>query len=127
MKKENYLPFDLETALKHPERVVTLDGKKVNKIYLFDDDDAFMPLAAIVDKKVRSYTKEGSFYGYTSSGFDLFLLPDVKECWVNVYDDGTSFIRIGDGKYRSMDEAKFNITDSLGTYIKTIRITNEPE
>lgn len=124
----NYLPFDLETALRHPERVVTGDGRKVEQLTFFKrKDERQHPIYAILDGDIEHWNANGKYCSVVPSHHDLFLLPEVKECWVNVYDDGTSFIRIGDGKYRSMDEAKFNISDSLGTYIKTIRITNEIE
>ena len=86
MNTNNYLPFDLETALKHPERVVTRDGRKVEQLHFFKrDTETKHPIYGILDGNVEHWNNGGNFCIGTKSDYDLFLLPEVKECWVNVY------------------------------------------
>jgi hypothetical protein len=125
MKKENYLPFDLETALKHPERVVTRDGRKVYYFKHLDKIIGDYPLIGVVDGKLRTFALTGHAYVKGIEPYDLFLLPEVKECWVNIYElKGKVFTG---RSFATKIEAKENIYNNENTYIKTIRITNEPE
>ena len=120
-----YLPFDLETALKHPERVVTRDGRKVEELHYFKTVHHQHKLTCIICGAKCGFTVSGTYAG-TNRDLDLFLLPEVKECWVNVYEsNATGGLFTGCSyptKERAMNEGKQN-----SDYIKTIRITNEPE
>lgn len=122
----NYLPFDLETALKHPERVITRDGRKVKELYYFKTAETRQPLCGVDSYGyVECWDIEGNFSTTPSSNHDLFLLPEVKECWINVYENINDKLWTGNcfpTKERAESEGKNN-----PTYIKTIRITNEPE
>lgn len=121
MNTNNYLPFDLETALKHPERVVTKNGKPVTQLTSFNVTSDW-PLFAVIYNQIFSFNRCGACMGQPSH-YDLFLLPEVKECWVNVYDNG--YLWTGNcfpTKERAESDGKKN-----PQYIKTIRITNEPE
>jgi hypothetical protein len=78
---KNLEPFDLETALAHPERVVTRDGRKVEQLTKFDVKQ--YALCGIVkdDQDITTWTLSGKFIdGSDEKSKDLFLLPEVKEC-----------------------------------------------
>jgi len=123
----NYLPFDLETALKHPERVVTRDGRKVSEIYYFKNKRiSDYKVYACVEDEVLTYTIEGLAIKGDTRERDLFLLPEVKECWVNIYEEIFDPTICNVFFYESKIEA-IKMISSIHTYIKTIRITNEPE
>ena len=126
MNTNNYLPFDLETALKHPERVVTRDGRKVQELHQFKASHVKQTLYGVVNNTINCWSNDGRYSTTnTESDYDLFLLPEVKECWVNVYQDGE---RIGLGNsYQTKEKAFSAKHDARGTYIKTILVTNEPE
>ena len=122
----NYLPFDLETALKHPERVVTRDGRKVEQLHKFYIDESY-PLYGVIGKDLKTWGIKGNYTDNTDSNTDLFLLPEVKECWVNVYSNGWGQPYVKGGSYQTKENAKFIAgTEKIG-YIKTVRITNETE
>lgn len=127
MKKENYLPFDLETALKHPERVVTRDGRKVLELYCFKSEMVYKLVGVIENGcQTESWNTSGKYNvnQKNEATHDLFLLPEVKECWVNVYEYGN---RILLGSTYSTKEYAIVDKHSEWHLIKTIRITNEPE
>lgn len=127
MKKENYLPFDIETALAHPERVVTRDGRKVSEIYHFKNKRlSDYKVYACVGDEVLTYTIEGLAIKGDTRERDLFLLPEVKECFVNVYYQDDGDITIGSPRKTKADCLNQPGYSSIG-FIKTIRITNEPE
>lgn len=125
----NYLPFDLKTALKHPERVVTRDGRKVEGIHYFDGlNPKRHPIYGIIDDEINNWNDGGAFLKDCETNFDLFLLPEVKKVWVNVYEGDYGEIVVG-GKEHTTKEAAISSAsvDNELTYIKTICITNEPE
>jgi len=127
-KQNNYLPFDLETALKHPERVVTRDGRRLTEIYHFKSikergDNLYYVVNGV---KFNNYPS-GNYYKECPSKHDLFLLPEVKECWVNVYESDLGKIYVRGASYADEYSAKSLAKLEPINYIKTIRITNEPE
>lgn len=81
-------PFDLEAA-KAGKPVCTKDGRNV-RIICFDCKDEAFPIVALVSgsyekEEVISYDKDG--FSTTRESKDiLFMLPERKEGWVNVYD-----------------------------------------
>lgn len=124
---KNLQPFDLETALAHPERVVTRDGRKLCELTFFKSITGRYPLIGLIENEesISTFMANGvRLFGHKGET-DLFILPEVKECWVNVYENKINPIYIG-GTYKSEELAKSNISKEI-TYIKTIRITNEPE
>ena len=129
MKKENYLPFDLETALAHPERVVTRDGRKVKEIHHFKTASTNQQsVVCVVDGLIQTNWDKGQWCGEPTikSENDLFLLPEVKECWINLYEIASGELHVV--KFFSKESAEASQFDSHSIkYIKTIRITNEPE
>ena len=80
--------FDLEEYLKNPSRkVVTRSGKPV--IIHCTNYESDGPIIAEVKgyNKSRSYQRNGRYYLYDDSNFDLFFATEKHEGWVNVYRD----------------------------------------
>jgi hypothetical protein len=127
----NYLPFDLETALAHPERVVTRDGRKVRELHHFKTANTNeLSVVCVIEGFIQINWDKGQWCGEPTieSENDLFLLPEVKEFWVNVYEQGFGFS--GEVSLTNIfvsKEAALRNLSRIHTYIKTIRITNEPE
>lgn len=129
-----YLPFNLETALAHPEKIITRDGRKVENIHLVPDwlDSSYQVKVFFGIREIQSYTIEGKYYDSTEeSNQDLFLLPEplpYREWWMNVYvwkSIGELCVFIHNTKEEA-DKSK-SVVGDLFTYIKTIKITNQPE
>jgi len=129
MNTNNYLPFDLETALKHPERVVTRDGRKVEQLVEFKPQNDKLPVYGLLDGEIESWSIDGVFrLNRIESNCDLFLLPEVKECWLNIYvwKSNGEFAVVVNNSQEEANTQKGNGID-LYTFIKTIRVTNQPE
>lgn len=116
--KSNLKPFDLKAA-KAGKPVCTRDGRKA-RIICFDRKDV-RPIIALVE----SYNgdDEGVYYYYTDGlnldnypgAFDLMMLPEKKEGWMNVYKE-----RI----YSTKEEAIEATYDGV-TYVDTVKISWE--
>jgi len=74
-------PFNLETALKHPEWVYFRNGEKPLEWNWFDK--ANRVVAAI--NEVYIYTSQGVRMGYTKDTHDLILRVPYRTVWINVY------------------------------------------
>ena len=88
---KNLKPFDLKAA-KSGKPVCTRDGRKA-RIICFDVK-AKKPIAALI---TNDDTEEAHFYydngrsdQYQEYRYDLMMLPEKKEGWVNVYRDEES-------------------------------------
>lgn len=87
-KKLNLKPFDLEAA-KAGKPVCTRDGRKV-RIICFDAECNKPIVALIYDcnkETVFQYLKSGRFFVDQIDKYDLMMLPQKKEGWVNIYKD----------------------------------------
>ena len=115
-KKLNMKPFDLEAA-KAGKPVCTRDGRKA-RIICFDRKDV-RPIIALI--KSADNDDEGVYYYYADglnlnsypSVFDLMMLSEKKEGWVNIYDDMVI--------YESKEEAKIGIATERN-YIVTTKV-----
>jgi hypothetical protein len=118
--------FNLEEALAG-KPVLTRNGKNITELYFFKNSDVCEPLFGMVegDKDVFSWNKDGIFNTYQKSGFDLFMAPEKKSIWVNVYENILSKELTVSAHYNSLRaiEDKHNLNGF--TYLKTIEITNE--
>jgi hypothetical protein len=119
-----YLPFDLEVALDHPERVITREGKKVVDILFMASSKIYPLVYTTSDGDIKTVRKNGEAKLFVTPHFDdLFLLPEYKERFVNVYYDPACGLQVG-GVFDTLEQAK---TYSYQTcYLKTIKITSLP-
>ena len=106
--KPSLKPFSLEEA-KAGKPVCTRDGRKA-RIICFDRKDV-RPIVALIksdngDEGVYYYYADGLNLDKYSSVFDLMMLPEKKEGWVNVYRDcdGVNITK-DDNIYSSKDAA----------------------
>ena len=106
LKLSNLKPFSLEAA-KAGKPVCTRDGRNA-RIICFDRKDV-RPIVALIksdngDEGVYYYYADGLNLNNYPSVFDLMMLPEKKEGWVNVYKgiDGVTFSK---HPYPSKDEA----------------------
>lgn len=85
-KKLNLRPFDLEAA-KAGKPVCTRDGRKA-RIICFDAK-CDKPIIALIygcnKETVLQYLENGRFFVDQIDKYDLMMLPQKKEGWVNVY------------------------------------------
>ena len=100
-------PFSLEEYLKNPSRkVVTRSGKPV--IIHCTNYESDGPIIAEVKgyNKSRSYQRNGRYYLYDDSNFDLFFATEKHEGWVNIYLDADNSSYVGTCIYKSKEEAE---------------------
>ena len=87
--KLNLKPFDIQKA-REGKPVCTRDGRKA-RIICFDAK-CHLPIIALAtdtegNETLISYNSNGRFTNLNETGFDLMMLPEKKEGWVNVYRD----------------------------------------
>lgn len=136
-KKLNLKPFDIQKA-REGKPVCTRDGRKT-RIVCFNrvDADNKCNIVALIERDgeeiVRFYDELGNQGGnnLNKDNYDLMMLPEKKEGWVNVYKMGNEYIcenecnvSTGIAVYKSEGEAKRNI-DKNEIYVNTIKITWE--
>lgn len=115
------IPFNLEEA-KTGKPVVTRDGRRMIELQIFNSE-VHRPVVGIIDARVLTFTREGKLLEGRDSNTDLFMAPERKSIWVNVYNDGDSLC-LSKVKFDTSEECLQNITRK-SQYIKTIEITNE--
>ena len=120
-KKLSLKPFDIQKA-REGKPVCTRDGRKA-RIICFDRVGDF-PIVALTDD--REYKEEGvNLYDINGKGsnecFDLMMLPEKKEGWVNIDKGGSGKITIS-SPYSTKEEAIHNDNE---TTIDTIKISWE--
>lgn len=100
--KSNLKPFDLEAA-KAGKPVYTRDGRKARVICF---DAKFPKTGNIVTLVEKENGEEVTLYYYDDGhcsigrGYDLMMLPEKKEGWINIYEDMVI--------YESKEEAELN-------------------
>lgn len=113
--EKNLKPFDLKAA-KAGKSVCTRDGKKA-RIICFDRKGDICPIIALIEENgmevTKSYDDNGRANYKNADNYDLMMLPEKKEGWVNVYTN-----RIG-GPYTSREYA---IRQRMGDCIDTVKI-----
>lgn len=114
-KKLNLKPFDLEAA-KAGKTVCTRDGRKA-RIICFDRESVASIVALIRDnndrEEIHSYYEDGKSARTQEYRYDLMMLPEKKEEWVNIYEDMVM--------YTSEEEAKMGIATERN-YIATAKV-----
>ena len=114
--------FNLEEYLKNPSRkVVTRSGKPV--IIHCTNYESDGPIIAEVKgyNKSRSYQRNGRYYLYDDSNFDLFFAPEKHEGWVNVFKSISNGNYMGTLIFKSKEEAEKDVKD-FSNCIATIKI-----
>lgn len=115
-------PFNLEEYLANPtKRLITRDGRKVNRILCTDVNGRY-PIVAVIEshdgntEQALSFTKDGNYFVNDFNEKDLFFAPEKHEGWINIYRD----LKINELYCRyifpSEEEAKRNVTsDTIAT------------
>ena len=118
---KNLKPFDLEAA-KAGKPVCTRDGRSV-RIICFNRESIGFPIIALIKngdtEGVYQFDNKGrSNIDDEERGYDLMMLPEKKEGWVNIYALNTC--------YSSKEEAEANIDkDYEHEYVRTVKINWE--
>ena len=118
-KKLNLKPFDLEAA-KAGKPVCTRDGRKA-RIICFDAKCDKPIVALIYDynkETVLQYLENGRFFVDQIDKYDLMMLPQKKEGWINIYKDFEDTVCCA---YLTKEDALKNRSIEYG-YITTIKI-----
>lgn len=118
-------PFDLQKA-KEGKPVCTRDGRKA-RIICFDRR-VNRPVVALIEsdnheEALQCYFDNGRCCCDVTSGYDLMMLPEKKEGWVNVYKKEQN--RYVKGIFPSREIALNSISEKSREYIATIKITWE--
>lgn len=115
----NLKSFDIEAA-KAGKPVCTRNGHKA-RIICFDAKSS-KPVIALITRKSDDYEEGYSFYedgracGDKNNDYDLMMLPEKKEGWVNVYKGGLLDTKSYPTKKEAFDKA------SPKGYVDTIKI-----
>ena len=119
-------PFNLEEA-KAGKPVCTKDGRKA-RIICFDAKGDY-PIIALIDNTTKEtglhYTLNGTVYVCTGSGYDLMMLPEKKEGWVNIVRGSNGSPHMGRGIFQSKEEAENAIKEFSDNLIDTVKISWE--
>lgn len=117
-------PFNLEEYLKNPSRkVVTRSGKPV--IIHCTNYESDGPIIAEVKgyNKSRSYQRNGRYYLYDDSNFDLFFATEKHEGWLNIYrSNECGFYIRGNSPYESKEKADKVAKANPKTFFTTIKV-----
>ena len=119
-KKLNLKPFDIQKA-REGKPVCTRDGRKARIICFDTINEINYPIIALIEgcdyETLCYYNEKGkAHFGNT---FDLMMLPEKKEGWVNVYKGGLLDVKSYPTKKEAFDKA------SLEYYVDTIKINWE--
>lgn len=113
--------FDLAEYLKNPSRkVVTRSGKPV--IIHCTNYESDGPIIAEVKgyNKSRSYQRNGRYYLYDDSNYDLFFAPEEHKKWINIYRDTTG-VSSGEVLYDSRVAAE-EVGKICKYYVATVKV-----
>lgn len=116
-------PFDLEKA-KSGAKLCTRDGRRA-RIICYDRKSQVYPIVALIKDDIREeYIRFYTLYGESDinakdNDDDLFIAPEKKEGWVNVYKDLAKYKVGGDYIYDTKEEAERQKSD---TCIATVKI-----
>ena len=122
-KKSNLKPFNLQKA-REGKPVYTRDGRKARIIcFDFRISDGICMIAAIECSKTETifyYDLDGKCRGKGNNKYDLMMLPEKKEGWINIYKGGKLDV---DYIYPTKETAITNIFTSMeSNYIDTIKV-----
>ena len=122
-KKLNLKPFDIQKA-REGKPVCTRDGRKA-RIICFDVK-AKKSIAALITnddtEEVHFYYDNGRSDQYQEYHYDLMMLPEKKEGWVNVMKGTAGKVYVGNNIYRTEDEAKKGASRFTSKLIANVHI-----
>ncbi len=129
---KNLKPFDLNSA-KAGKPVCTRDGRQV-RIICFDKKNDYYPIVALVEidgkECIFQYTKDGEYLdgNENCSHYNLMMLPEKKEGWVNVYHGLNEISErvCGDIVSNTKEEA-IQHAQNEASYITTVKIEWEEQ
>jgi hypothetical protein len=80
-------PFNLETALKHPEWVRTRDGREIDFIKEYPQLDSKWPVTVVLSNGDRNWMTRDGLYNdnQNPSNNDLILRVPYVTKWANIY------------------------------------------
>ena len=125
--KPNLKPFDLKAA-KAGKPVCTRDGRKA-RIICFDKKNDYYPIIALIEIEgkecIFQYTNTGEYLdgNKNTSDYNLMMLPEKKEGWVNVYKIGAR-LETGGNVHKTKEEA-VKYLDSDKQHIAACKISWE--
>lgn len=126
---KNLEKFNAETTPLGTQ-LITRDGREVTEWYYFKTAENNYPVRAVVKgdfSSFSSFTKDGQYdSNIEEHPKDLFIKPKVREIWKNVYKSSDGKLRTG-ADFFSKEEAIQCKQYYIEGYLKTIRITDEPE
>lgn len=119
-------PFDLEKA-KAGAKVCTRDGRSA-RIICFDRKQQTYPIVALIQHEFKKYEedltthcKDGKRCPTLEQREDLFMAPEKKEGWLNVFRDGDT-IFTDTYIYPTKEDAKRGKRTEEPPYIGTFKI-----
>lgn len=81
-------PFNLEAA-KAGALLVTREGESVKFIaHVPEANEGERVIVFSEAKAIRVYHESGNYYRNGTDGYDLFMAPQKKTVWVNIYANG---------------------------------------
>lgn len=111
--------FDLAKALKGA-KVVTRDGREVSEIVFLQTADYSSCVIAVIDGTVFEHDVNGKFNPPNESDYDLFMQPEIKTYYINVYKKQDEYqpIQLSTPYKNLKDAEKFRALDShyIGTF-----------
>ena len=131
-EEKNLKPFDLEAA-KAGKPVCTRDGRKA-RIVCFNRESIGFPIIALIKngdtEGVYQFDDKGrSNIDDEERSYDLMMLHEKKEGWINIYNADTTFYyadgRVFETKDEAVQEAKEEVEKEQrekNEYIDTIRV-----
>ena len=120
--------FNLEEA-KAGKPVQTKEGDDV-RLLCFDRHNQEYPLIGLIqledgDEEIKTYTSEGKVLAECESDSDLFMKPDIKERWINLYwDDALQAHCPGAVAFISEEKAKEGISP-YKNHVATVKVAWE--
>ena len=115
-------PFNVEFA-KQGKPVCTRDGRKA-RIICFDVKGDICPIIALVEENgmevTKSYDMNGRANYKNADNYDLMMLPEKKEGWINIYKRSTGQL-LGGFLYDTKKEAKDAVKGDK-SYVTTIKV-----
>lgn len=85
MTNPTYKTFDLQAAIAG-KPIVCRNGTPAEFV-AYKEDAYTYKIVCFVREEFITFTKDGSFIASAVDGFDLFMAPEKKKVWINVWQD----------------------------------------